>query len=78
MVESISLSFNAVYTLGKVHSKYLILEFFGFAGTTMFGKDLLYSSSSCLRKLVVRNYKLLDLIITARTIVTVENLSQLL
>ena len=78
MVESTSQSLNAVYTLGKVHSKYLILEFFGFAGISIFAKEVLYSSSSCLRKLVVNNYKLLDLIVTADTLVIVEHLSQLL
>ena len=74
MTETIQ-PFNAVYTLGKLHSKYLILEFFGFTGTKMFAKEVLYS---CLRKLVVKNYKLLDFIITARTVVAVDNISQLL
>ena len=81
MVESTSRSLNAVYTLGKLHSKYLILEFFGFADTKLFAKEVLYSSSSCLRKLIVTNYKLLDNIVTAGTLVTlvtIENLSQLL
>lgn len=55
---------HAVYTLGKLHSKYLILEFLGFADTTLFAKKILYSSSSCLRNLVVKNYKLLDIIIS--------------
>ena len=78
MTETMLRQFNAVYTLGKLHSKYLILEFFGFAGTKMFAKEVLYSLSSCLRKLVVRNYKLLDFIITERTVVVVNNISQLL
>ena len=78
MVESTSRSVHAVYTVGKIHSKYLILEFFGFAGTTQFVKQILLSSSYSLRKLVVRNYKLLDIIITGGSILTVENLSQLL
>ena len=41
----------------------------------MFAKEVLYSLSSCLKKLVGRNYKLLDFI---RTEVVVDNISQLL
>ena len=77
MAGTILRSLNAVYTLGKLHSKYLILELFGFADTKMFAKEVLYSLSSCLRKLVVRNYKLLDFIITPRTVVVFDNISQL-
>ena len=49
----------AVYTLGKIHSKYLILNLMGFSNTQSFVKNLMYSSSIMTRRLVVKNYALL-------------------
>ena len=49
----------AAYTLGKLHSKYLILEIIGFAGDRIFAKTLLSTSSHNLRTLLIKNYQLL-------------------
>ena len=38
MVETTLLSQKAVYTLGKLHSKYLILDILGFANDRLFAK----------------------------------------
>ena len=54
-----TLRLPAVYTLGKIHSKYIILNLMGFSNTQLFVKKLLYSSSTMTRRLVVKNYALL-------------------
>ena len=59
MVESIKASQTAVYTLGKLHSKYLILDILGWAGDRLFAKTLLFTSSHNLRIMLIKNYKLL-------------------
>ena len=50
----------AAYTLGKLHSKYLILDILGFAGERLFAKTLLSTSSHNLRTLIIKNYQLLN------------------
>ena len=45
----------AAYTLGKLHSKYLILDILGFAGRRIFAKTLLSTSSHNLKSLLVKN-----------------------
>ena len=60
MVETTLLSQKAVYTLGELHSKYLILDIFGFADDRLFVKRLLFTSSQNKKSLLIRNYKLLE------------------
>ena len=56
MVESTSRPQAAAYTLGKLHSKYLILEILGFAGRRIFAETLLSTSSHNLKILLIKNY----------------------
>ena len=49
----------AAYTLGKLHSKYLILDILGFAGDRLFAKTLLSTSSHNLKNLLIKNYQIL-------------------
>ena len=49
----------AAYTLGSLHSKYLILDILGLAGDRLFAKTLLFTSSHNLRTLLIKNYQLL-------------------
>ena len=56
MVERTQQPGAAVYTLGKLHSKYLILDILGFAGEKLFAKTLLSTSSHNLKSLLIKNY----------------------
>ena len=60
MVERTLRSFTAVYTLGKLNSKYLMLDLLGFAGDRLFVKTLLFTSSHNMRSLLIKNYKILE------------------
>ena len=60
MVESTLRPQAAAYTLGKLHSKYLILEIFGFAGCRIFAKTLLSTSSHNLKSLLIKNYEVFE------------------
>ena len=59
MVENTLQPQPAAYTLGKLHSKYLILDILGFAGDRLFAKTLLSTSSHNLKSLLIKNYELL-------------------
>ena len=59
MVENTLQPQVAAYTLGKLHSKYLILDILGLAGERLFAKALLFTSSHNLRSLLIKNYQLL-------------------
>ena len=59
MVESTLQPRAAAYTLGKLHSKYLILDILGFAGDRLFAKSLLFTSSHNLKSLLIKNHQLL-------------------
>ena len=59
MVENTLQPQPAAYTLGKLHSKYLILDILGLAGERLFAKALLFTSSHNLRSLLIKNYQLL-------------------
>ena len=56
MVENTLQPLAAAYTLGKLHSKYLILDILGLAGDRLFAKTLLFTSSHNLRTLLIKNY----------------------
>ena len=58
MVEFTQQSQAAAYTLGKLHSKYLILDIFGLASDRLFAKTLLSKSSHNLKNLLIKNFKL--------------------
>ena len=48
----------AAYTLGKLHSKYLILDILGFTGDRLFAKTLLSALSHNMQSLLIKNFKL--------------------
>ncbi len=48
---------GAVYSLGKIHNKHLILEIFGYAGKQNKIYKLLFGTNKNLRRLVLSNYK---------------------
>ncbi len=48
---------QAVYSLGKIHSKHLILEIFGHVGKQNQINKLLFYTNRNLRKLMLNNYK---------------------
>ena len=51
---------KAVYELGKMHSKYLIMIIMGYAMPTCLSKVLIYNSSTSMMILLIKNYKELD------------------
>ena len=59
MVENTLQLQAAAYTLGKLYSKYIILEILGFAGDRLFAKTLLSTSSHNFKSLLIKNYELL-------------------
>ena len=68
----------AAYTLGKLHSKYLILDILGFAGDRLFAKTLLSTSSHNLRTLLIKNYQLLIYCVQDQLLLELTSESQLL
>ena len=68
----------AAYTLGKLHSKYLILGILGFAGDRLFAKTLLSTSSHNLRILLIKNYQLLNYCVKNKIVLKLTSESQLL
>ena len=78
MVENTLQPQAAAYTLGKLHSKYLILDILGFAGERLFAKTLLSTSSHNLRTLIIKNYQLLNYCVQDQLLFELTSESQLL
>ena len=78
MVENTLQPQPAAYTLGKLHSKYLILDILGFAGDRLFAKTLLSTSSHNLRILLIKNYQLLNYCVKNKIVLKLTSESQLL
>ena len=78
MVESTLQPQAAAYTLGKLHSKYIILDIFGFAGHRLFAMTLLFTSSHNLKSLIIKNFQLLRYCVEDQQMLELTSLSQLL
>ena len=78
MVENTLQPQVAAYTLGKLHSKYLILDILGLAGERLFAKALLFTSSHNLRSLLIKNYKILHYSVKDKLLFEITSKSQLL
>ena len=68
----------AAYTLGKLHSKYLILDILAFAGDRLSSKILLSTSSHNLRSLLIKNYQLFNDSVEDQQLLELTSFSQLL
>ncbi len=55
--------FEAAYTLGKIHSKHLILEILSFSNRSNYLIKLMFRSNWNLRMLLIQNYRLFKKII---------------
>ena len=65
-----------MYELGKIKSKYIILDILGFSDCIQFASDLLLRSSRTLRRLLQYNYSIAKNYLTSLDSLTISASSQ--
>ena len=56
---------SPIFSLGKIHSKYLIIEILGYSDTIKNATNMLFRSSRSLKKLLIQNYRYIEDTITS-------------